>query len=375
MRIPTEMVKPFSSALIPVMTGAALLVLLLAMAVGCAPASDQGTTGSAAGQDQGTAESSTAQDQGALGDGEPHQLKVIATVSPITSLAENIGGDRISLEGVVPEGTNSHTYEPTPSVALTLSDADLFIANGLFLEEPTIELAEANLPEGAVILTLADKAIAREEWVFDFSFPESEGHPNPHLWTAPLMAKKYAQLIHEQLVARDPENQGYYDSNLEVLEARLEELDRKIEEVVETIPAENRKLLTYHDSFPIFAQRYGFEIIGAIQPSDFSEPSAREVADLIEQVKESGVPAIFGSEVFPSPVLETIARESGAEYVDDLRDDDLPGGPQDPEHTYMGLMAANMTIMASALGGDAGPLEGFDTGLVFEGPSPAKYPQ
>ena len=369
------MAKPFSSAFTPVIAAVALFALLLALAAGCAPAADEGTGGSTAGQGQGAAEPAAGQDQDAMGASEPDQLKVIATVAPITSLTENIGGDRISLEGVVPEGTNSHTYEPTPSVALSLAEADLFIANGLFLEEPTIELAEANLPEGAVILTVADKSITREEWVFDFSFPESEGHPNPHLWTAPLMAKKYAQLIHEQLVALDPENQGYYDSNLEKLEARLDELDRKIEEVVETIPPENRKLLTYHDSFPIFAQRYGFEIIGAIQPSDFSEPSAREVAELIEQVKESGVPAIFGSEVFPSPVLETIAQESGAEYVDDLRDDDLPGGVQDPEHTYMGLMAANMRIMAPALGGDAGPLEGFDTGLVFEGPSTAEYPQ
>ena len=375
MRSPIEMVKPFSSAFIPVMAGAALLALLLPMAAGCAPAADQGRSGSASGQGQGTAGSSAGPGQGASGDGEPDQLKVIATVAPITSLTENIGGDRISLEGVVPEGTNSHTYEPTPSVAQTLAQADLFVANGLFLEEPTIALAEANLKEEAVILTLADQAISKEDWVFDFSFPESGGHPNPHLWTAPLMAKKYAQLIHEQLVALDPENQGYYDSNLEKLEARLDELDRKIEEVVATIPAENRKLLTYHDSFPIFAQRYGFEIIGAIQPSDFSEPSAREVASLIEQVKESGVPAIFGSEVFPSPVLETIAQESGAEYVDDLRDDDLPGGPGDPEHTYLGLMVANMRIMAPALGGNADALHEFETGLVFEEESAAKYPQ
>lgn len=302
-------------------------------------------------------------------------LKVVATVSPITSLVENLGGTRIDLEGVVPEGTNSHTYEPTPSVATLLTEADLFIANGLFLEEPTIELAKANLKEGAVLVTLADRAITREEWVFDFSFPESDGHPNPHLWTAPHMAKKYAQLVHEELVKLDPENADYYNANLQALEERLDDLDARIEQVVETIPPENRKLLTYHDSFPIFAQRYGVEIIGAIQPSDFSEPSAREVAGLIDQVKEAGVPAIFGSEVFPSPVLETIAEESGAAYVDDLRDDDLPGGPGDPDHTYMGLMVANMTVMAPALGGNASALDGFDTTLVFEGESMAVYPQ
>ncbi|MFQ6030608.1 MAG: metal ABC transporter substrate-binding protein [Dehalococcoidia bacterium] len=296
-------------------------------------------------------------------------------MSPITSLVENIGGTRIELEGVVPEGTNSHTFEPAPSVAVTLSQADLFVANGLFLEEPTIEMARANKKPGAVILTLGDKAIAREQWVFDFSFPESDGHPNPHLWTAPNLALKYAELIRDELVVLDPANAEYYNENYDELKGRIEDLDRRIAEAVETIPPQNRKLLTYHDSFPFFGSRYGLEIIGAVQPSDFTEPSAREVANLIDQVREAGVPAIFGSEVFPSPVMEQIAKEGGAEFIDQLRDDDLPGAPGDPVHTYMGLMAENMEIMAPALGGSASVFEDFDSTQVFEGESRAVYPQ
>ncbi|HWQ29016.1 MAG TPA: metal ABC transporter substrate-binding protein, partial [Dehalococcoidia bacterium] len=119
------------------------------------------------------------------GSGATARLKVVTTVSPITSIAENIGGDRIDLEGIIPEGMNSHTYEPPPSVARTLADADLIILNGLFLEEPTLELAEANKRDSAVILLLGDNAITREQWKFDFSFPESGGKPNPHLWPDP----------------------------------------------------------------------------------------------------------------------------------------------------------------------------------------------
>jgi manganese/iron transport system substrate-binding protein len=300
---------------------------------------------------------------------------VVSTVSPITSLVENIGGARIDLEGIVPEGTNSHTFEPAPSVASLLSQADLFIANGLFLEEPTIEMARANKKPGAVIVTLGDKAIAREEWAFDFSFPEAEGHPNPHLWTTPTLALKYAELIRDELVALDSANADYYDENYQKLKARLEDLDQRIFQAVGTIPPENRKLLTYHDSFPFFGSRYGLEIIGAVQPSDFTEPSAREVADLINQVRDEKVPAIFGSEVFPSPVMEQIAREGGAEFIDRLRDDDLPGAPGDPEHTYLGLMAENLKIMAPALGGNASAFDDFDASLVFEGESRAIYPQ
>lgn len=309
------------------------------------------------------------------GENATDKLKVVSTVSPITSLAENIGGTRIDLEGIVPEGVNSHTFEPAPSVAAVLSGADLFIANGLFLEEPSIEMARANMRDGAVILTLGDKAMSREEWVFDFSFPSADGHPNPHLWTSPPLALRYAELIRDELAALDPDNAPYYDENLAALTERINDLDRRITEAVATIPQENRKLLTYHDSFPYFGPRYGLEIIGAVQPSDFTEPSAREVAQLIRQIRESGVPAIFGSEVFPSPVMAQIAREGGAEFVDKLRDDDLPGAPGDPRHTYLGLILTDVEIIVTALGGSTEALEGFDPGLVFEGDSGAMYPQ
>ena len=177
------------------------------------------------------------------------------------------------------------------------------------------------------------------------------------------------------MAALDPDNTGYYDANLAALTERIEDFDRRITQAVATIPQQNRKLLTYHDSFPYFGPRYGFEIIGAVQPSDFTEPSAREVAKLIDQIRESGVPAIFGSEVFPSPIMAQIAKEGGAEFVDQLRDDDLPGAPGDPRHTYLGLILTDVEIIVTALGGSAEALEGFDPSLVFEGDSGAKYPQ
>ena len=303
------------------------------------------------------------------------RLKVVTTVSPITSLVENIGGARIDLEGVVPEGANSHTFEPAPSVASVLASADLIIANGLFLEERTIELANSNKKNSAVILLLGDQSITPEEWVFDFSFPESNGQPNPHLWTSPVMGIKYGQLIHDHLVKLDQENSSYYDRNWERLKNKLEELDRGIRASIETIPPENRLLLTYHDSFPMFGLQYGVKILGAVQPSNFTEPSAREVARLIKQIQDNRVPAIFGSEVFPSPVMEQIAKEGGAEFVDELRDDDLPGKPGDPMHSYLGLILSDMQIMIPALGGNVTALEGFDTTLVFKEPSKAIYPQ
>ncbi len=312
---------------------------------------------------------------GETNDADDNRLRVAATVSPITSLVESIGGDRIRLTGIVPEGTNSHTYEPAPSVAITLSEADIVFANGLFLEEPTIRLAEENARDDTVIVTLADLTITPEEWIYDFSFPESDGHPNPHLWTDPILAKKFAEIIHENLVELDPDNSDYYDANFEELAGRLDDLDSRITAAVQTIAPEHRKLLTYHDSFPYFGQRYGFEIIGAIQPADFSEPSPREVADLITLIRDEDVPAIFGSVDFESSVLESISDESGAEFIDSLRDDDLPGAPGDPRHSYLGLMLTDMEIMVAGLGGDTSALTDFDISPTFDGISDAVYPQ
>ena len=308
-------------------------------------------------------------------DQENTRLKVVTTVSPITSIVENIGGPRISLEGVVPEGVNSHTFEPTPSMAKLMAGADLIIINGLFLEEPTLALAESNKKDDAVILALGDRSVTPDEWQFDFTFPESAGHPNPHLWPDPNLGLRYAELVQDRLAALDPDNAAYYAGNLEIFRGKVEKMDQAIRAAVATVPEGNRKLLTYHDSWAYFAKQYGMEVIGAVQPSNFSQPSVREVAELIDQVKELGLPAVFGSEVFSSDVLEAIASEADAQFIDDLADDDLPGKPGDPGHTYLGLMKQNLTAMIPALGGDASVVAGLDIRNVFDGASGAVYPQ
>jgi ABC-type Zn uptake system ZnuABC Zn-binding protein ZnuA len=322
---------------------AAPLAVVLALSVLLA-----GACGTAAGTDDG-------------------RLDVVTTVSPITNIAQNVGGRHVEVTGIVPEGTNSHTFEPAPTDARVMAEAHAVFVNGLHLEEPTLALARANVPEGTPIVRLGERTLSPDEYIYDFSFPRAEGDPNPHLWTNPLYAKRYAEVIADTLADLDPRHARHYARNAEAFGARIDELDRLIREVTETVPPENRKLLTYHDSFPYFAREYGWEVIGAIQPSDFSDPAPQDVAGLIEQVREEDVPAIFGSEVFPSPVLEQIAAETGALYVDDLRDDDLPGEPGDPEHTYLGLMVYDYRTFMGALGGDVSAFEGFDTGNVAAG--------
>ena len=165
------------------------------------------------------------------------------------------------------------------------------------------------------------------------------------------------------LAERDPDNRDYYESNFVEYTARLLALDEAIQAATATIPESNRRLLTYHDSFGYFALRYGYTVIGAIQPNDTSQPSAQEVAALIDQLREEGVPAIFGSILFPADVIDLIASETGVS-VSTLLDDGLPGEPDDPEHTYIGMMVENMRTLAAALGGDPSLMDGVEVGNV-----------
>ncbi|MBI4527264.1 MAG: zinc ABC transporter substrate-binding protein [Deltaproteobacteria bacterium] len=292
------------------------------------------------------------------------KLKVVTTVAPITSVVENVAGDTIELVGLVPEGVNSHTFEPTPSDVKILAAADLIILNGVDLEVPSLNLAKTNKKPGTAILLLGNKAVQEEEYAFDFSFPKEGGHPNPHLWINPQYVTRYVMLVRDELIRLDPANRRVYERNTAVYLEELEALDRAIDAAVRTIPAASRRLLTYHDSWPYFARRYGFTVIGAVQPSDFSDPSPREVARLIEQIRKEKIPAVFGSEVFPSPILQQIARETKTRYIDKLRDDELPGKPGDPRHSYIGMMLENVAIMVEALGGSAAPLAKVDPGPV-----------
>lgn len=301
------------------------------------------------------------------------RLQVVTTVAPITSIVAAVGGDLVAIEGIVPEGTNSHTFEPPPSAAAVLAGADVLFVNGLQLEEPTKDLAEANLGDDAVLVELGDETISPDDYRYDFSFPEAGGKPNPHLWTNPPMAAGYAEIVRDTLIEQDPDNAAVYEDNHAAFAARVDELDAAVREATATLDPAQRRLLTYHDAYAYFADEYGWEVIGAIQPSDFAEPSPQEVADLITQVRDTGVTAIFGSEVFPSPVLEQIGDEAGVRYVDVLRDDDLPGEPGDDEHSWLGLMRFDYVTMVESLGGDPAALEAVP--LTLTAPDDAEYPQ
>lgn len=286
-------------------------------------------------------------------------LTVVTSVSPIANIVQNIGGNKINVMGLVPEGVNSHTFELVPSDIIKLSKADLVIINGLYLEDNIDKTVNEIIKKNPHIqlLKLADNTINSTKWVFDFSFPKDQGHPNPHLWLNVGYAINYANLIKNKLVQMDPDNADYYIDNAKKYETLLNKLDKGIKKSISTIPQENRKLLTYHDSWAYFASRYNMTVIGAVQPSDFSEPSPLDVAKLIDQIKKEKVPAIFASEVFSNKITDQIAKEARVSIVQTLRDDTLPGNLTNSNHTYVGMMIENMKNMVIPLGGNIDALK------------------
>jgi len=290
------------------------------------------------------------------------KLNVVTSISPISNIIKNIGGDRIELATIVPEGSDSHTFELIPSDAVKINDADIVIIDGLHLE-PGIEkvVAEAKIKNPRLqLLRLGDSTINQTQLIYDFNYPKEKGDPNPHLWLDVDYAIKFANLTRDKLIETDPKNTDYYNLNTDRYVTLLHKLDTQIKKAVETIPPQNRKLLTYHDSWAYFATRYGMIVIGAVQPSEFGEPNPQDVARLIDQIDSQKVPAIFASKVFPSKVVDQIAREANVTFVQTLNDDVLPGKPGDPNHSYVGMMLENMKNMVVPLGGKVDGLTDID---------------
>jgi ABC-type Zn uptake system ZnuABC Zn-binding protein ZnuA len=297
----------------------------------------------------------------------PSDRRVLVSDPANTAIVREIAGNLLTVESIIPPGANGHTYEPVPGDAIKAASADLFIENGLDLNPSVTRFVAANARNGMQEIKLAD-AVPEAEVISTDSAAEiaSHGHAhafNAHLWTDPVYAIAYAEKIKVALSSLDPPNAAIYSERAAKFINRLRVLDATFRAAIDSIPSANRKLVVYHDSWAYFGRRYGIPVIGAIQPVTFSEPSADEVRRMIDQIRREAVPAFFGSEVFPSEVLATVAAETGANYHADLSDEELPGAPGTPEHSYEGMMIANVRLITSALGGNSALLDNLRPGV------------
>lgn len=333
----------------------AVALALWTLAAGCGTGQEP-PTGPAATPPTGVTDADDETETGARNEtGEP-AVRTVATVAPLADLVQQVLGDRGTAASLVPPGTDSHSYEPRPDDVAEIEGADAYFGNGLGLNEGALALAESALADDAPIVRLGEQALDDDELLQGHEAGHDRGHEhrvNPHTWLHVPFAMAKVDVIAEVLAEVDPKGAQAYHANARDYREELRRLHESIAESAATVPDDQRTIVTFHDAYRYFADAYGFEVAGAVQPSDVSEPAPGEVAALIDQVKAEDVPAVFGSQTFADDVSEQIAAETGATYYTGLSDDVLPGNPGDPEHSYAGLVAHNARVIIGGLGGNA----------------------
>lgn len=273
-------------------------------------------------------------------------LRVVATTTVLADMVRQVGGADVDVTSMVPKGGVVETFDPSPQDVARMGDADLIVMNGLGLDawlEPAIQSAGQGVP----VVRLAEGLIG----VTYIGGGEAEG-TNPHLWLDVGNAERYAARIADALATADPARAATFHAGGEAYRARLAALDEWVRAQVGMIPPANRKLVSFHEAFPYFAQAYGLEIVGSVVAVPGQDPSAGEVAALVDAIKASGAKAVFTEAGFNPDLSRAIAQEAGVAVESDLYNDSLGDAPVD---TYEGLIRWDTEKIVNALGGQASP--------------------
>lgn len=274
-------------------------------------------------------------------------FRVVATTSVFADLARLALGDTVQIDSIVPAGIDVHTFEPAPSDAAKIAAADLILMNGLGLDDWVGSLIEAAQQSDANVLRLGEGLDVSDAWIY-LASSEASAEPayDPHVWLDPNGAALYVHRIAERVTQERPDLAiALKASSTEGLQS-IKALDAEVGAIFAAIPAERRKIVTFHDAFGYYARAYDITIVGVAIASPGQDPSAREIAALIDAIRASGVTTVFSEVQFPSKVLNSIAAETGATVLADLYSDALGAAPGD---TYIGAMRANATAIAASM--------------------------
>ncbi|MDQ5852968.1 MAG: zinc ABC transporter substrate-binding protein, partial [Chloroflexota bacterium] len=313
-------------------------------------------------------------DPGAATAATGRKLKVVATFSVLGDLVRNVGGDLIELSTLVPPGGDAHTFEPSPADGVALAVADVVFENGLQFEAWLPDLFAASgskarrvvLSEGIELLKApegeddehADETAtagadrqAEGTATTGMDGHDEQGEWDPHVWHDVNNAVRMVEHIRDGLAAVDPANAATYRGNAASYLQQIKALDAFVVAHANTLPPERRKLVTTHDTFGYFARRYSFEIVGTPLgvTTETADPSAAEIVALVNQIKATGVPAIFTENIENSRLMERIAREAGVELAPPLFSDAL-GEPGSDGDTYEKMIRYNVETIMKALG-------------------------
>lgn len=262
--------------------------------------------------------------------------KVLATTTFLADIAQNVAGNRLVVNSLLPPTANPHEFQPTPKDAITIAQSQVLISNGLGYE-PWLQ----NLTGTSGIAPAAIKAS---------DGLEAARGGDPHMWMNPLSAVRYVENIRDGLSRADPAGAGEYAANAAAYISSLNQLDAWIKQQVAGLPPEKRLLVTNHDELGYFADAYGFKVLGAVIPSVTSDsaPSAQEMAQLIQIVQSSGATAIFLDVNENQNLARQIASETGTKVVTNLYVETL-SAKNGPAPTYIDMMKYDVTTIVNAL--------------------------
>jgi zinc/manganese transport system substrate-binding protein len=272
------------------------------------------------------------------------RIKVVASFSILGDLVKNVGGNRIEVASMVGPNGDAHVFSPTPADAKKLGAAKAVFVNGLGLEGWITRLVQASGSSAPMIVV--SKGIKPRRM-------EEEDHPgrtvtDPHAWQSIANAKVYVANIRDGLIKVDPAGTSEYEANAKSYLARLDALEREVRTAIDRIPSDRRKIITTHDAFGYFGAAYGMDFISPEGVSTESEPSAKDMAKIIIQIRKQHIPAVFMENITDPRLMQQVARETGAKIGGTLYSDAL-SEPKGPAGSYIEMMRNNIREFSKAL--------------------------
>jgi ABC-type Zn uptake system ZnuABC Zn-binding protein ZnuA len=270
---------------------------------------------------------------------KPGQITVIATTTQMQDLVRNVGGSHVNLVGILKPNVDPHEFEPTPQDAVALAGADLVVESGAGVDTWSRDLIDS-------------AGVDAPTFVASDGLPLRTG--DPHWWHDPTLYERAATALGAVLARADPSHAADYRANAARYVVQIERMDAANERLMSCLPADDRKLVTNHDAFGYFAAHYGLTVVGSVIPSlsTAAQPSAQQIADLIDRIKAEHVKAIFTESSINPQLEEQIAREAGVRIVADLYGDTL-GPAGSPGATYIGMERSNVQNVVTGLLGHA----------------------
>jgi manganese/iron transport system substrate-binding protein len=282
-------------------------------------------------------------------------VRVATSITVFADMVRQVGGDRVTVISMIPPGADAHTFQPGPRDVQKLSDVRVIFINGFGLEESLMGVLENNKPAGAEIVELSAglRPIAFEAEAVgpapvgnDLDEDDHEEHEgaNPHFWLDVRNAKRYVERIRDALIDVDSDGRSTYIANADRYLGELDQTDAYIRQQIATIPEDQRKLVTFHDAFPYFAEAYGLQLVGFVVRAPGREPSAREIKQLGDTIREENVKTVFKEPQLNARLLDRAARDAGVR-VDVLYSDALTKDIT----SYTQMMRTNADTIARGL--------------------------